>query len=242
MATFVMVHGSFRGGWYWQPTAVRLRGAGHTVFTPSLAGMGEHAHHGPLLALAGPLPRSVWVEDVTSLIEQHDLIDVVLVGHSLGGVIVAEAADRLQPGRIHTVVYLDAPVLRPGQSPADLYADGGPRPAPDTARWVPPIPVNIDEITDPVVQRWMADRLRPNPVGPGVGPLLINDPDRFTLLPRRIAFCRRTPSTYPSARSRLELDATGVSYDLLEAGHDAPVSAPGIVAGWLSAAADTKIT
>ncbi len=242
MATFVLVHGSFRGGWYWQPVADRLRAGGHTVFAPSLAGMGEHAHHAPLLAAAGPLPRSVWVEDVTSLIEHNDLIDVVLVGHSLGGVVVAEATDRLAAGRISMVVYLDAPVLRPGQSPGDLYAADGPGPRPDPGMWAPPLRVNVDEITDPVRQRWMVERLCPNPVGPGLGPLQIIDPARFARLPRRIAFCQRTPGAYPSARSRIELDTAGVSYDLLDAGHDAPVSAPDLVAGWLAAPADSRIS
>jgi pimeloyl-ACP methyl ester carboxylesterase len=234
MATFVLVHGSFRGGWYWQPVARRLRAAGHVVFAPSLAGMGEHSHHASLLAAAGPLPRSVWVNDVASLVHTEDLTDVVLIGHSLGGVIVAEAADQLAPGRVRVLGFLDAPVLRPGQSPGDLYLHDEPRPPkPDPAAWSPPLPVNTDEITDPAIQKWMAERLRPNPVGPGVGPLVIRDVDRFTSLVRRVAFCTRTPSMYPSSRSRVELDATGLAYDVLDAGHDAPVSAPDLVADWM---------
>jgi pimeloyl-ACP methyl ester carboxylesterase len=234
MATFVLVHGSFRGGWYWQPVAHRLRAAGHTVFAPSLAGMGEHAHHAPLLTAAGPLPRSLWVNDVISAVHTEDLTDVVLVGHSLGGVIGAEAADQLGPDYVQVLAFLDAPVLRPGQSPADLYTHDEPRPPqPDPGAWSQPLPVNTAEITDPSTQRWMADRLRPNPVGPGVGPLVITDADRFASMPRRIAFCTRTPSMYPSSRSRSELDAAGVAYDVLDAGHDAPVSAPDLVAEWM---------
>ncbi len=243
VATFVLVHGSFRGGWYWQPVATHLRSAGHEVFAPSLAGMGEHAHHAPLLAAAGPLPRSVWVEDVIAIVHAFALSDVILVGHSLGGVIAAEAADRLEPGRVGVLAFLDAPVLRPGQSPADLFAHDGPRLAPpDQGAWSLPLPVNTDEITDPTTQRWMAERLTPNPVGPGVGPLAVGDVDRFASLPRRVAFCERTPSMYPSSRSRVELDGAGAAYDLLDAGHDAPVSAPALVADWLASIVPDRIS
>ena len=233
--TFVFVHGSFRGGWYWGPVGTILRTFGHRVWAPSLAGMGEHRHHAPLLAAAGPLLRQTWVDDVVHLCTYEDLHNVVLVGHSLGGVIAAEAADQLGPNRIRLLAYLDAPVLEPGQAPADLYP---PRSADlaaiDQAAWSPPLPVNCEEITDPAVQRWMADRLCPNPVGPGAGPLTITDIDRWRTLPTSVAFCSRTPSMYPSARSRAVMDARGAAYDLFDAGHDAPVSAPDLVVNWLA--------
>ena len=239
MACFVLVHGSFRGGWYFGPVAEILRRQGHGVWTPSLAGMGEHAHHAPLLAAAGPLPRSVWVNDLVSLVVSHDLHDVVLVGHSLGGLIAAEAADHLGPERIAVLGFLDAPVLRPGQSPADLFsapslgADTPHQPMPDPAMWVSPLPVNRHEITDDGLAQWMAERLCANPVGPGIGPLVIEDVTRWERIAHQIAFCTRTPSAFPPARSRVLLDAAGTVYDTIEAGHDAPVSAPALVAAWL---------
>ncbi len=237
MACFVLVHGSFRGGWYWGPVASLLRESGHEVWTPSLAGMGEHAHHATLLATAGALPRSVWVHDIVGLITANGLSDVVLVGHSLGGVITAEAADLLGPERVAMLGFLDAPVLRPGQSPSDLFPpaspDASPRPAPDPASWATPLPVNREEVTDAATAAWMAERLTPNPVGPGIGPLTIGDVAAWERIPRRIAFCDRTPDFFPSARSRIQLDAGATPYDLLAAGHDAPVSDPSLVTSWL---------
>lgn len=239
MACFVLVHGSFRGGWYFGPVAAILRAEGHEVWTPSLAGMGEHAHHAPRLSTAGPLPRSVWVDDVVSLITSHNLHDVVLVGHSLGGVIAAEAADRLGPTHVAVLGFLDAPVLQPGQSPADLYpspppgADSPQRRTPDPAMWAPPLPVNRDDVTDDSVAAWMAERLSPNPVAPGIGALEIHDVARWGTIPRRILFCDRTPSVYPSSLSRVQLDAVGIAFDTIDAGHDAPVSVPEVVAAWL---------
>lgn len=245
MACFVLVHGSFRGGWYFGPVAAILRTGGHEVWTPSLAGMGEHAHHAALLEVAGPLPRSVWVDDVVSLIVSHHLHDVVLVGHSLGGVIAAEAADRLGPTHVAMLGFLDAPVLRPGQSPADLYpspppGSGSPhRRTPDSAVWAPPLPVNRDDVTDDSVAAWMAERLSPNPVAPGIGPLVIGDIERWETIPRRIVFCGRTPPVYPSSLSRVQLDAAGIAYDTIDAGHDAPVSVPALVAEWLGSIAQS---
>ncbi len=242
MACFVLVHGSFRGGWYFGPVAAMLREQGHEVWTPSLAGMGEHAHHAPLLAVAGPLPRSVWVDDVVALITSHDLRHVVLVGHSLGGVIVAEAADRLGPGRVALLGFLDAPVLRPGQSPANLYPaplpDAPSRPAPDPGLWASPLPVNREEITSDAAAAWMADRLTPNPVGPGIGPLTIRDVAQWERIPQRVVFCDRTPPAFPSALSRAEFDAEGATYDTLASGHDAPISDPTMVANWLTSIAN----
>ena len=233
--TFVFVHGSFRGGWYWGPVGTSLRTLGHRVWTPSLAGMGEHRHHAALLAAAGPLPRQTWVDDIVHLCTYEDLHDVVLVGHSLGGVSAAEAADRLGPDRIRVLAYLDAPVLAPGQAPADLYPPrSADSPPVDEAVWSPPFPVNSEEITDPAVQRWMAERLCPNPIGPGAGPLTIGDIDRWRSVRTRVAFCSKTPAMYPSALSRAGMEARGAAYDLLDAGHDAPVSATDLVVEWLT--------
>ncbi len=233
-STFVLVHGSFRGGWYWDPVASALREQGHRVFAPSLAGMGEHRHHAPLLAAAGPVERKVWVNDVVHLCTYQDLHDIVLVGHSLGGVIASEAADRLGAPRVRSLVYLDAPVLSPGQTPADLYP---PRPADaphsDPSGWTQPMPVNADEISDVALQQWMAERLTPNPNGPGLGPLIITDETAWRSIPAHVAFCSRTPAMFPSARSRIELDVAGRPYDVIEAGHDAPVSATHLVVDWL---------
>ena len=232
MATYVLVHGAFRGGWYWGPVRLLLQKAGHQVFAPSLTGMGDRRH------LRGqPVTRDTWVTDVVNLLEFEDLHDTLLIGHSLGGVITSEVADRSH-ARIALLGFLDAPVLNPGQSPADLY-DTSPTDnptTPDPASWSSPLPVNESEITDPAMASWMRDRLTPTPAAPGIGPLRVTDPAAL-LLPRRVAFCERTPAVFPAARSRARFDASGRSYDILDAGHDAPVSAPALVADWLASLA-----
>src|SRR3712207_6254741 len=100
MATFVLVHGAWHGGWCWDRVAPLLRGAGHEVHAPTLTGLSERAHLlSPLVGL------DTHVEDVVRLIDTFGLRDVVLVGHSYAGQVVTTVADRRPPA---------APAGRPG--------------------------------------------------------------------------------------------------------------------------------
>lgn len=102
MAMFVLVHGAWHGGWCWRDVADRLRGRGHAVHAPTLTGLAERAHL--IDCVAGP---DTHVEDVVNLAVWEDLENVVLVGHSYGGLIVTGVASRI-PERIGRLVYLDA--------------------------------------------------------------------------------------------------------------------------------------
>lgn len=117
MPTFVIVHGGFGGGWEWTAVARALRERGHEVFTPTLTGMGERAHLGPLVGM------STHVEDVVAVLEFEDLRGVVLCGASYGGMAVTGAADRV-PDRIGLLIYVDALVPGDGQSGLDLLPEG----------------------------------------------------------------------------------------------------------------------
>jgi pimeloyl-ACP methyl ester carboxylesterase len=111
---FVLVHGAWQGSWVWERVADRLRAAGHRVDTPSLTGLGERAH------LAGPhVDLEMHIADVTGAIEHHELDDIVLCGHSYGGMVVTGAADRMAE-RIKSLVFLDAFIPSPGKSSLDF--------------------------------------------------------------------------------------------------------------------------
>lgn len=118
VATIVIVHGGFGGGWEWTSVAERLRARGHRVFTPTLTGMGERSHLGrdEVVRLA------THVQDVVAVLEYEDLHEVVLCAASYGGVPVTGAADAA-PGRIGQVVYIDALVPVDGQSALDLLPE-----------------------------------------------------------------------------------------------------------------------
>ena len=115
MATFVLVHGAWHGGWCYRDTAAALRAAGHTVFTPTHTGLGERAHQ------AGQnVTLETHVRDVCGCIEAEELNDVILCGHSYGGMVITMVADRL-PERIKALAYLDAYVPEHGESLIDQY-------------------------------------------------------------------------------------------------------------------------
>ena len=125
MAAFVIVHGGWAGGWIWQRVARQLRAAGHEVYTPTLTGMGERIH------LATPeVDLATHVLDVVNVLEAEDLHEVVLAGHSYGGMPVTGVAERV-PERLSQIVYLDAFVPRDGESLLDLL---GPQARADTER------------------------------------------------------------------------------------------------------------
>lgn len=110
----LLVHGAWAGGWCWKKVLAPLRAAGHEVHAVTLTGVGERAH-----LLSAGITLATHVADVLGLIEAEELRDVVLVGHSYGGVVITGAADALQaraPGTLRQLVYVDAVVPRPGES------------------------------------------------------------------------------------------------------------------------------
>ena len=115
MATFVLVHGSRYGGWCWKPLSALLRAAGHEVYTPTLTGLGEREH-----LASREVGLETHVRDIVNLLRYEDLRDVILVGHSLGGMAITGAANDAAD-RIAQLVYLDAIVPQDGQSRMDLH-------------------------------------------------------------------------------------------------------------------------
>ena len=89
MTTFVLVHGAWHGGWCWSRVARLLRARGHDVFTPTMTGLGESSH-----LLSSRITLMTHIKDVVGVLRWEDLEDVVLVGHSYGGMIITGAADR----------------------------------------------------------------------------------------------------------------------------------------------------
>jgi pimeloyl-ACP methyl ester carboxylesterase len=139
MATFLVVHGAWSGGWAWQKMRPRLQRRGHAIFTPTCTGLGERAH------LGGPdVDLEAHVRDIGAVLDAEGLRDVILVGHSYGGMVATVVADRM-PQRIARLVYLDAFVPENGQALRDLIPANAPRAAGDEADWrAPPNPMPPD--------------------------------------------------------------------------------------------------
>lgn len=110
MTTFVLVHGAWHGGWCYKRVARLLRGAGHEVYTPTLTGLGERAH-----LMSRSIDLGTHIQDIVGVIRYEELSDVVLCGHSYGGMVIAGVAEQIA-ATVRSLVYLDAFVPENGKS------------------------------------------------------------------------------------------------------------------------------
>ncbi len=236
MATFVLIHGAFRGGFSFVRVRPLLHAAGHSSYAPSLPGAGEH-----VLAEPRPLALDDYARCVARLLELEDLTQVILVGHSQGGLVIS-AASQLAHARIARLVFLDSPVPRHGERAVDLVAPALAHltmPTLTREQWVPPRPLVETADLTATDAAWLNARLCPTPVGPSLDALVLTEAAALAL-PRHYLFCRRTPETFPCAHGRARLDAEGVPYSWLDADHDVPLTAPSkLAAALLTIAAST---
>lgn len=120
MATFVLIHGAYQGGWIWKLVAARLRAAGHLVFTPTLDGCGERAYQ-----LRPGITTETQAAEVAGFLWSEDLENVVLVGASAGGMVMAKTAE-LARERVSRVVFADALALMHGEKVRDIVQSSMP--------------------------------------------------------------------------------------------------------------------
>ena len=114
MATFVLVHGGWHGGWCWQKVIPFLEEASHEVYAPSLTGLAERASE-----LSPDVGLDTHIQDIVGELQEKNLHGVILVGHSYGAMVITGVVDQV-PERIAHLVYLDTFVPRDGESMADI--------------------------------------------------------------------------------------------------------------------------
>ncbi len=191
MATYVLVSGAGLGGWTWQKVTRLLEANGHTVYAPSLTGAGDRA-----LVLSPDVDLKTHVSDVTNLLIYEDLEDVVLVGHSYGGVVITGTADRVYD-RVGKLVYLDAPM---GLSHTEIFPAAGdpgqfPRQVIDGVElMVFPSEdlVAFYGITDPDEVKWTMQRMTPHPWKASEQRLVLKNPSELEAIPRYHIVASRT--------------------------------------------------
>jgi pimeloyl-ACP methyl ester carboxylesterase len=106
----LLVHGAAGGGWQFKQVAALMEAKGWRIYRPSLSGLGEHYH-----TASADIGLGTHIADIVNLILFEDLRDVVLLGHSYAGFVIAGVAERV-PDRIRRLVYLDAFVPLDGES------------------------------------------------------------------------------------------------------------------------------
>ncbi len=229
--TYVLVHGAFLGGWCWGKVASILRGRGHTVYTPTLTGLGERSH-----LISKSIDLDLFVTDLTNVIKFEDLNDIVLVGHSFGGVPISGVADVMRD-RVRQLVYLDSVILENGQTvfdqlPKDVVATRT-KAAQDSSGGlsVPPPPPSAIGVSDPAQAQFVQRHLTPHPFSSFVSPLKLAS-KAGSGLPATYIVCTN-PLYEPTGPSRTWAKAAGWKMIEIRSGHLAMVIAPDRVADLL---------
>lgn len=245
MATFVLIHGAWHGGWSWWKTAPLLREAGHRALAPSLTGLGERQHLASLLPPA-VINLDLHIRDVASLLDAEDMTEVMLVGHAYAGMVITGVAE-LVPERVSTLAYVNGVAPSDGEAMVDqleavrrpdfvarirgFIADGAPfMPAPTApeeiaSRW---------SITDPSDQEFMLPRLSPQPTLTFAQPIRTGNPDAAKL---RREFILCSESGFEPVAERAAASGWGVHH--IDTGHDPMVTTPRELADILLAIASS---
>jgi pimeloyl-ACP methyl ester carboxylesterase len=220
-ATFVVAHGAWSSGWAWKKMHPLLAARGHRLVTPSYTGLGERAH-----LARREIDLDTHITDVVNVLEFENLRDVVLVGHSYGGMVATGVADRARE-RLRRLIYLDAFVPENGQSLADLAGGEAGLRARAVDGWrVPPNPVPDDTPAEDL--DWIAARRLHQPIGTLVQPLTLT---RGPLtLPRDYVFCTKSETFRPYANRARE---AGWPVHEFDSSHNPHITVPEALAALL---------
>jgi pimeloyl-ACP methyl ester carboxylesterase len=226
MATFVLAHGAWHGGWCWQKVMPFLEAAGHEVYAPTLTGLAERASE-----LSPDVGLDTHIQDIVGLLVDKDLHGVILVGHSYGGMVITGVVDQA-PERIAHLVYLDTFVPRDGESMVSVspvviwllrrqaQGDG----------WRIPSRGDYGVTTEPD-RSWVLANVTPQPLKTLEQPLHLKNPAIVSTKPRTHIDCTGSGAVFSLLRHLLApraLPPTEAGWRLrrLATGHDAMITMP----------------
>ncbi len=237
MATFVLVHGGWHGGWCGQKVIPFLEAAGHEVYAPTLTGLAERASE-----LSPDVGLDTHIKDIVGELQEKNLHGVILVGHSYGAMVITGVVDQV-PERIAHLVYLDTFVPRDGESMADsspivirllrkqaqAHGDG----------WRVDSHGTYGVTTEPD-RSWVLSKVTPQPLKTLEQPLHLKNPAIVSEKPRTHISCTgrgffssfmqplQVYRTIPYLRGRRALAPTEAGWHLrqLPTDHDAMITMP----------------
>ncbi|WP_284124291.1 alpha/beta fold hydrolase [Parerythrobacter aestuarii] len=229
MATFVLIHGSWHGGWCFDEIKRRLEASGHEVIAPDLPGMGGDEDELAAVTLQG------WADFAIEQCRQATQQPVILAGHSRGGIVVSQAAET-DPEAMDALVYICAMMLPDGMSRADFKALEVKNPIYDDV--IKPTPgghgtvivgehpeaifaqLSPPELVDPAMKRLVAE-----PHGPRSEKLRLS-PERFGSLPRHYVQCTEDQTIPLSSQQTMQELVPGAEISVLDADHSPFLSRP----------------
>ena len=220
MATFVLVHGAYQGGWIWKPVVTRLRAAGHVVYAPTLDGCAERHHQ-----IRAGITVTTHAQEIAEQLVYEDLKDVALAGTSSGGMVVCKVAE-LARDRIARVAFVDALALLPGERVSDIVN----RPAANEVTAISTVPTRQDAEgrmfadLEPSLRAWALARYTPHPVAAMEAPM---DPTTFWEQSWKalVIRCKRARNP-PEPHQRRTAERLKATWAELDTGHYPMLSEP----------------
>jgi len=234
MATFLLIHGAWHGGWCWRKAVPLLEAGGHRALAPDLPG-----HGGDKTPTASVTLKSYADRACEVAAKQSE--PVILVGHSMGGVVITQAAENC-PGNIRALVYLCAFLPRNGDSLAtwasldpatmvnpstlDLRPDGSSVFKPQSAREAFYLQCSDDDVA------FAQSRLVPQAAAPTTTPV-VTTPERWGRVPRYYIECSRDRALMPAVQRAMQKELPCRQTFSIETDHSPFFSAPDQLAGIL---------
>jgi pimeloyl-ACP methyl ester carboxylesterase len=217
-----LVHGSCHGGWCWKKVTPLLRNNGNVVYTPTLTGLGERTH-----LASKDIGLDTHILDIVEVFEYEDLDDVILVGHSYGGMVIGGVADKV-PKRIKRLVYLDGYIPQDKKSAFDiipgLEAIYKERTLKELGKeWlVAPYEPQVWGVTDPADIKWVKPRLSPMPWHTHDQEASLANSEAINI-PKSYISCTEYDNFHFMAQ---RAKSAGWGYHELKTGHDAMITVP----------------
>jgi pimeloyl-ACP methyl ester carboxylesterase len=220
MATYVLVHGAYQGGWIWKLIAERLRAEGHGVYAPTLDGCAERHHQ-----VRAGITVGTHAREVAQLLFYEDLRRVILVGTSSGGMVITKAAAEARD-RVGRVVFVDALALLPGEEVSRIVK----RPSSPEVTELVIGPARADleqrlfaDLT-PELRAWAVARYTPHPIAALEAPM---EATTFwdQAWPATVIRCRRAANP-PEAHQRRTAERLHATWHEMDTGHYPMLSEP----------------
>lgn len=222
MATFLVAHGAWSAGWAWKKMHSLMHAAGHRLITPTYTGLGERSH------LAHPgIDLETHIADVLGVLRWEELSDVILIGHSYGGMVATGVADRAREA-VTQLVYVDAFAPQDGQSAFDMMPPERAEAMRERARregegWrIPPNPVPEDTTANDAA--WATPKRVPQPLQTFERKLMLRH--GAPALPRHYVYCLRVApgDGFRPSYERAKREGWGTS--VIDASHNPHITAP----------------
>jgi len=221
--TFVLVHGSWHGGWCWRRVSDRLTTEGHRVFTPTLTGLADRSH----LMSAG-ITLDTHITDIVNVFRWEEIENAILVGHSYAGWVISGALEKVHD-RVAAAVFLDAFLPENGDRGYDYTRDANRRGLDEAlakgAVSRPPPPAAAFGIQNPADVAWVEPRLTPQPVSVSLYPIQLGGRREMVKTKLYIRAPRYEQWSFDKALAKCQADSSWRTMVIEDCSHDVMVDA-----------------